>query len=96
MAEGPLCRAPPKPISNRSLRKEGPVVFGDGGAGRDRPHWANNAPGNLTNVGLTLTPECERPGLYIFLYSAGADGQEEGVVKILNPLPCPCPCPGTK
>jgi len=37
MAEGPLCRAPPKPISNRSLRKEGPVVFGDGGAGRDRP-----------------------------------------------------------
>jgi len=33
----PSLPRPPKPISNRSLRKEGPVVFGDGGAGRDRP-----------------------------------------------------------
>jgi len=33
------------------------------------------------------------PGYIFFLYSAGADGQEEGVVKILNPSPAPCPLP---
>jgi len=82
MAEGPLCRAPPKPISNRSLRKEGPVVFGDGGQAEIGPHWANNATGNLTNVGLTLTPECERPGLYILsLFGRGRRGRRRGLLR---------------
>jgi len=52
----PSLPRPPKPISNRSLRKEGPVVFGDGGQAEIGPHWANNATGEPHKRGFDSDP----------------------------------------
>jgi len=41
-------------------------------------------------VRLTLTPECERPGLYILsLFVRGTGAERRGVLKIQNPPPLP-------
>jgi len=53
-----------------------------GGQAEIGPTGPITQPGNLTNVGLTLTPECERPGLYILsLFGRGRRGRRRGLLR---------------